>query len=84
MFTCSLTSSPLVGTDFDKDETNTGWSHGSTTWLQTTAPVTGGSIYKIRFVTYDSSDGNLDSLTLVDNFRWSAKPGMAGTMDIPE
>src|SRR5262249_27300867 len=84
MFDCMLGTGPLTGTDFDKDETNIGWSHGSTTWLQTTANVTGGPNYKLRFVTYDSRDGNLDSLAIVDNFKWHASPGTPGTIIVPD
>lgn len=77
-YTCTLGAALLQGTPFDQD-TIAGWSNGSTGWLRTTAPVTPGKTFKIRFVTYDSSDGNVDSLTLIDNWQWSAKPGTVVT-----
>jgi hypothetical protein len=35
-------------------------------------------------VTYDSADGKVDSLTLIDNWKWSAKPGTVGTIVVPK
>jgi hypothetical protein len=83
-FKCSLGKSALIGTPFEKDEANpAGWTHGSTGWLRTTTPVTPGGSFNIRFVTYDSTDGNVDSSTLIDNWRWSGKPGTIYTEPIP-
>jgi len=78
MFKCSLGKGPLVGTPFEKDEANVaGWTHGSTGWLRNSfpVPVTPGKTFKIRFVTYDSTDGNVDSSVLIDNWRWRGVPG---------
>ncbi len=53
----------------------TGWASanaGATAWLTTTAPVVPGETITLRFVVWDTSDQALDSLVLVDNFRWSA------------
>ena len=50
-------------------------THASTYWLQTKAPVTGGSEILITFSTYDSGDGALDSTTLIDNWEWIANGG---------
>jgi hypothetical protein len=82
-FTCALGKTYLAGTPFENDLANPNWSHGSTGWLRTTMPVTPGSTFRIRFVTYDSSDGNLDSSTLVDNWQWYGVPGENKTIDIP-
>ncbi|MDC3953825.1 choice-of-anchor L domain-containing protein [Polyangium jinanense] len=78
-FKCSLETKQLVGTTFEKDEANAGWSHGSTGWLRTTTAVTPGSPIRLRLVTYDSTDGKVDSSTLIDNWRWSGKPGTTVT-----
>jgi hypothetical protein len=78
-FKCSLGKTQLVGTTFEKDEANFGWTHGSTGWLRTTTAVTPGSPIRLRLVTYDSSDGKVDSSTLIDNWRWSGKPGTTVT-----
>ncbi|HUT77829.1 MAG TPA: hypothetical protein VM285_09100, partial [Polyangia bacterium] len=44
---------------------------GATLWLTTTSPVVPGETITLRFVTWDTSDQALDSLVLLDNFRWS-------------
>lgn len=54
----------------------TGWTDsnaGATAWLTTTVPVVPGETITLRFVIWDTSDQSLDSLVLLDNFRWSAK-----------
>lgn len=84
-FDCASGTSGVVGTVFATDTTPGGaWSTGSSGWLRTSAPVTPGQVFKIRLVTYDSSDGNVDSTTLVDNFKWQAKPGTVGTIVVPD
>ena len=82
-FTCALGKTFLAGTPFESDLANPGWTHGSTGWLRTTLPVKPGDTFRIRLVTYDSSDGNLDSSTLIDNWQWYGKAGEIGTIDIP-
>lgn len=74
-FTCALGKTYLAGTPFESDLANPGWTHGSTGWLRTTMPVTPGGTFRIRLVTYDSTDGNLDSSTLIDNWQWYGTPG---------
>ncbi|MBK8255469.1 MAG: choice-of-anchor L domain-containing protein [Polyangiaceae bacterium] len=82
-FDCNLGTTGLVGTGFGAD---TAFSdHGSTSWLLTQAPIEPGAVFTLRFVTYDSGDGVLDSTTLVDNFQWIAEPGtQIGTTPIPD
>jgi hypothetical protein len=69
---------------------NTGFNEwgdsGSTGWLVTTAPVTGGDTFKIRFAIWDTGDAALDSTVLVDNFRWIANSGTVavGTIPVPQ
>lgn len=82
-FPCTLGKKQLVGTPFESDPGKPGWTHGSTGWLRTTTPVTFGQPITIRFVTYDSSDGKLDSSTLIDNWHWSGTPGTTKTEIIP-
>ncbi len=83
IFNCSLGNIELIGTGFGFD--TAGSDHGSTSWLRTQAPVPHSAEIKIRFATYDSGDGVLDSTTLVDNFKWIAKAGvMVGTNPVPE
>lgn len=55
----------------------TGYTYGpggGTVWLTTTAPVVPGETIRLRFATWDTSDMLLDSIVLLDNFRWSAQP----------
>jgi Cys-rich repeat protein len=47
---------------------------GGTVWLTTTSPVKPGETITLRFVIWDTSDRLLDSIVLLDNFRWSATP----------
>ena len=82
-FTCALGKTALAGTPFESDLANPNWTHGSTGWLRTTIPVTPGGTFRIRLVTYDSSDGNLDSSTLIDNWQWYGTPGKVHTEEPP-
>ena len=82
-FACSFGPNGLGGTDWATDDNHAGWTNGSTGWLQTSAPVTPGQSFTIRFVTYDSADGNVDSSTFVDRWRWLADAGKVETVVQP-
>lgn len=77
-FDCPLGRSFLSGTGYDGSDVCGRDPYGgsttdvgaSTGWLRTTAPVTGGETFTLRFAIWDSSDGDLDSLVLIDDFRW--------------
>jgi len=56
---------------------------GATGWLQTRSNVVPGEELTIRFAIWDAGDEALDSTVLIDNFGWSAKPGMTVTMRPP-
>lgn len=73
---CSLGSAGLAGTGYQNGV------GGGTGWLTTTSPVTPGETITLRFIIFDESDGILDSVALVDNFRWqvSAKSGGPSTV----
>lgn len=76
LFPCPLGNTSLMGTGFGSDDPMSfGQDHGSTYWLQTTAPVAPNSLITIRWGVYDSGDGVLDTTTLVDNWQWLATPG---------
>jgi hypothetical protein len=83
-FDCLLKGDTLIGTDFDVDDKFPGWTNGATGWLRTSAPVDPDATFTLRLVTYDSSDGFVDSSTLIDNWRWSAKPGSVLTEQVPK
>lgn len=77
-------TSLLEGTDFDGN-TNpaqyAGWSNGGTPWLVTTVPVAPNKVFKLRFVVFDAGvdangvkDHKVDSMVLIDRFRWHTEP----------
>lgn len=82
-YTCPDGLAPLNGTGFDinicretdqwGDCTSEGKNAGATKWLSTTAPVVPGETITLKFVIWDTSDQILDSLVLLDNFKWSAQ-----------
>jgi hypothetical protein len=72
-FTCPQGVAELAGTGLEK-----GASGGATAWLTTDAPVVPGEIVVLDLMIFDVSDNNVDSMVLLDNFRWktmSAGPG---------
>jgi hypothetical protein len=73
-YTCSLGDMALIGTGFGMD--TWGLDHGSTYWLETKGPIQPHESFTLRFATYDSTDGKLDTTALVDNFQWIAEPGV--------
>jgi hypothetical protein len=82
-FACALGDLELIGTGFGFDTAQE--DHGATSWLTTQAPVEPSSEITLRFATYDSGDGVLDSTTLIDDFRWIAEPGVpVGTTPTPQ
>lgn len=67
---CQLGTNDLVGTGFDV------WNDaGATSWLQSQAPIQGGSVFTIRFAIWDTGDSAFDSTVLIDNFQWIANGG---------
>ena len=55
-------------------------SGGGTGWLVTSGNVKGGEIITLRIAVWDTSDGILDSLAIVDNFQWSVDASTPGTV----
>jgi hypothetical protein len=41
-------------------------------------PIKGGEQFSIRFIVFDEGDHILDSVVLIDNFRWQTKPTQGG------
>ena len=79
-FTCPLGYDPLVGTGFDVgcpdffgEETRAGAGAG-TGCIQTRAAIAPGREVTLRIAIWDSGDGALDSLALVDAFVWIPQP----------
>ena len=83
MHVCPNGTVDLVGTGFDI------WSGGgnpiddagATSWLRTTAPITGGEDFTIRFAIWDASDQLSDSTVILDNFQWIIDPTQLGTQN---
>jgi hypothetical protein len=73
---CSLGTSELTGTGFDTWGFDGLADAGATSWLQTTAPVTAGQEFNIRFAIWDTGDTAYDSTVIVDNFQWIADGGV--------
>ncbi len=76
---CTGDTAALQGTGFE--------THGATAWLVTSASFDTKSLpnreVTLRFATWDSLDGVLDSTTLVDDFSWSTEeaPGARTIVD---
>jgi hypothetical protein len=52
---------------------------GATIWLTNDSPVIPGEVIDIEFITWDAGDHNVDSLVLLDNFRFKIVPSQVGT-----
>ncbi|MBK8258809.1 MAG: choice-of-anchor L domain-containing protein [Polyangiaceae bacterium] len=85
-FDCPLGDLELLGTGFGFDSCAFCQDHGATGWLRTTAPIEDAkNDIVLDLAVYDSGDGVLDTTTLLDNFKWIAKPGVTiGTDIVPE
>ena len=68
-YTCQHGAGDLAGTGMEHD--NNG---GGTKWLTTTSPVVPGETMTLDFMIFDVSDDLIDSIALLDNFRWSTLP----------
>ncbi|MCC6554833.1 MAG: choice-of-anchor L domain-containing protein, partial [Polyangiaceae bacterium] len=76
---CPLGTGELAGTGFDT------WDDaGGTSWLVSTAPISGGEEFSIRWAIWDTGDQAWDSTALVDNFQWIANGGTVVVGTEPE
>lgn len=69
---CKQGNAGLAGTGYENG------IGGGTGWLTTTTPVTPGETITLRFIIFDESDGVLDSVVLIDDFRWEASATAGG------
>jgi hypothetical protein len=74
---CPSGTSDLVGTGMGGWGTNLK-DGGGTEWLINDSPVAPGETMEIQFVTWDAGDSNVDSLVLLDKFRWNVTPSLPG------
>jgi Putative metal-binding motif len=72
--TCPSGTGELTGTGMEVF--NTG---GGTTWLTTDAPILPGEVMQLELMVFDVSDHVLDSLVILDNFRWNLTPAAVNT-----
>ncbi len=74
----------LAGTGMDRTEANScdadSIEGGGTGWLETSGNVKPGEIITVRIAVWDAGDHVLDSLAVVDAFRWNAVPADPGTV----
>jgi hypothetical protein len=54
---------------------------GSTGWLTTTSPVTAGESIDLVFSVFDEGDAVLDSMVIIDHFRWDITPSAGPCTD---
>jgi hypothetical protein len=71
--TCPSGTLGLVGNGMGGWGTDLG-NGGGTDWLTNSAPVVPGETIEIQFILWDAGDHNVDSLVLLDHFRWSLTP----------
>lgn len=75
--TCPGGTLELIGTGMG------GWGGnvkdgGGTAWLTNDAPVVPGETIEIEFIIWDAGDHNVDSVVLLDKFRWNITPSQVG------
>lgn len=63
---------PNTGTGFDVN--------GSTGWLRTSWPISGGEEFTVTFTIHDEGDAIYDSMAILDNFQFHQYPAV-GTTD---
>lgn len=67
VFDCLAGTAELTDTGFE--------THAGTSWLTTTAPVTGGDVITLEYGIMDANDGAVTSTILLDDFKWTATHG---------
>lgn len=82
--TTCLGTDDLQGTGFDDPtplscDANS-LKGGATGWLTTSGNVVPGETITLRIGIWDTSDHALDSLAVIDGFKWSAEPATPGTV----
>jgi hypothetical protein len=68
----------LIGTGFDAWDDS-----GATDWLQTKAPIDGGTDIELLFAIWDTGDTAWDSTVLIDRFEWIADGGSVTVITEP-
>jgi hypothetical protein len=76
---CSLGSSQLTGTGFEKGGFDNCTIGGGTYWLTTAGNVIPGDIVELRVAIWDVGDTSYDSLAVLDGFQWLTNATLPGT-----
>lgn len=77
---CKLGPGDLLGTGFEATTPgDCDVEGGGTYWLTTAGNVVPGGIVELRIVVWDAGDSILDSLALVDGFKWLTNATLPGT-----
>jgi hypothetical protein len=74
---CAGGKAELAGTGFGDVDSPCGTTSsigGSTGWLTTESPMLPGEVIVVQFIVWDTSDGILDSSSMLDNFHWLEPP----------
>jgi len=83
IMTCTGTDQ-LIGTGLDQSNPfacdSSALQGGGTGWLETSGNVNPGEIITLRIAIWDTSDGVLDSLAVIDGFQWSVDASQPGTV----
>ena len=74
-----LAMAALAGTGMQYPSSGNNATGGGTVWLTTDAPISPGETITLDLMVFDVSDTTLDSLALLDNFRWNLQPSVVGT-----
>jgi len=74
---CSFGSASLAGSGYENG------IGGGTSWITATASVKPGEMLTLRFIIFDEGDHVLDSVVLLDNFRWKAQTAGAVPVTAP-
>lgn len=78
-YTCPSGTASLAGTGMQIASSSGGVTGGATTWLTTDAPIVPGETMQLELMIFDVTDNILDSLVLLDNFRWNLTSSAVGT-----
>lgn len=77
---CAKGASELAGTGFEMDSSGC-TNGGGTGWLTTSGNIRPGDLVKLRIAIWDVGDSSLDSLAVLDGFKWLFAPATPGTTD---
>ncbi|MDP3501104.1 MAG: choice-of-anchor L domain-containing protein [Myxococcales bacterium] len=78
---CGLGPGDLAGTQFARTGDGGCPQGGATRWMTTRGNVKPGAVFELRAAVWDVGDSILDSVVLIDDFKWNVDAGVSGTGD---